>query len=345
VSAINVKENDNVKIFSSSIYNYYFDKNTGFFARWGKTQEEDPEFSPFGPEIADIELSDICNGIGNYGPCPWCYKANTLNGSYMNFQTYKQIFDKFPSTLTQIAFGVDSKCESNPEAFDIFRYTLDNGIIPNITIADINQDMADELSKYMGSVAVSRYHDKDICYNSIQRLKDARQGQINIHILVSEETLPWIYETFEDYLNDDRLYGLNAIVLLSLKQRGRGVKYKQLSQSKFDNLVYYAMKNDIPIGFDSCSCSKFLNSVEYSPNYESFKQVSEPCESGCFSWYISTYGKGYPCSFTEGIEDWKDGTNMLEIEDFLEDVWFSESVVNFREKLTSNDRECPYFNI
>lgn len=38
------------KIVRSKGYNYEFNKKTGFFARWGKVKEDDPLFSPFGPE-------------------------------------------------------------------------------------------------------------------------------------------------------------------------------------------------------------------------------------------------------------------------------------------------------
>jgi len=34
--------------------------------------------SPFGPEILDIEITTICSGIGNYGPCKFCSPAGTL---------------------------------------------------------------------------------------------------------------------------------------------------------------------------------------------------------------------------------------------------------------------------
>ena len=46
-----ISETPKKKLICSKEYNYRFDKETGFFARWGKTKEEDPLFSPFGPEI------------------------------------------------------------------------------------------------------------------------------------------------------------------------------------------------------------------------------------------------------------------------------------------------------
>lgn len=54
-----------------------------FLLDGGKTKEEDPEYAPF-PEILDIEVSTICNGIPNVSgiesPCAFCYKSNTKHG-------------------------------------------------------------------------------------------------------------------------------------------------------------------------------------------------------------------------------------------------------------------------
>lgn len=39
-------ESKDKKIFISKNYNYIFDKNTGFFARWGEKSEIDPNYAP-----------------------------------------------------------------------------------------------------------------------------------------------------------------------------------------------------------------------------------------------------------------------------------------------------------
>jgi len=66
-----LRESKDFKVVKSENYNYTFDKRTGFFARWGKTQEDDPKFSPIGPEILDLEIS--VNGCPN--ACPFCLPA------------------------------------------------------------------------------------------------------------------------------------------------------------------------------------------------------------------------------------------------------------------------------
>ena len=136
--------------------------------------------------------------------------------------------------VTQVAFGADAKGTSNPDLFKIMKYTRQKGIIPNITIADCSDKIADKLVKYVGAVAVSRYKKKDYCYNSVKKLTKRGLKQTNIHILVSEESYEDILETFEDIHNDSRLAKLNAIVLLNLKKKGRGVGYHRLSDDKFN---------------------------------------------------------------------------------------------------------------
>ena len=68
-----VIDSDSWKFVRSRHYNYDFCKTTGYFARWGRTFENDPLFGPAGPEILDIEIS--VNGCSN--ACPFCSPAGT----------------------------------------------------------------------------------------------------------------------------------------------------------------------------------------------------------------------------------------------------------------------------
>lgn len=152
-------ETEDAKIVRSRGYNYNFNKKTGMFLRWGTTMEDDPEIAPF-PEILDIEVSEVCNGVpspsGVEAPCKFCYKANTRVGKNMSFDTFKTIIDKMPF-LTQVAFGADAKAESNPDLFRMLEYSREIGIIPNITVANITDETADFLSATCGAVSVSNY--------------------------------------------------------------------------------------------------------------------------------------------------------------------------------------------
>ena len=57
-----VKDGKTKKAVLSEKYNYVFDKKTGYFARWGKTIDDDPEFAPSN-EILDLECTTICSGV------------------------------------------------------------------------------------------------------------------------------------------------------------------------------------------------------------------------------------------------------------------------------------------
>jgi len=340
---MNITESKHHKTVRSEDYNYRFHKGTGYFIRWGKTIKDDPELAP-SPEIADIEVTTICRGIGGK-VCRHCYKSNTPNGNNMSLDTFKSVFDKIVESrlLTQIAFGADSNATSNPELIDMMWYCRNNGVIPNITVADISEEMATKLAEVCGAVAVSRYEDKNVCYDSIERL--ARNGlkQINIHAMISEETFNLAKETIKDKITDSRLESVKAIVLLSLKQKGRGTSYNQLSKNKFNWLVRMATNNNVGLGFDSCSAFKFLNAIKNRKDFDKIAQYVEPCESSIFSIFINWRGEAFPCSFADGCVEWERGIDVPQCDSFTKDVWNNERMVSFRNSLL-NTRGCNSFS-
>lgn len=336
-----IKSPNGVTKLRSNGYNYDFNRNTGMFIRWGKTVDDDPQQAPF-PEIADIEISTICHGINNT-PCPWCYKSNTSKGSYMSFHVFQNILNSMP-WLTQIAFGIGD-IDSNPDLWAIMKLCRLRDIVPNITINGARMEAYhyDKLAEFCGAVAVSRYQDKDVCYNAVKELTDRGMEQVNIHMLVANETKEMCYETLLDMQNDSRLSKLNAVVFLSLKKKGSRNVFTKLSDEEFGELVLDALDNELPIGFDSCSCHKFIRAIRESgiKKYESLEQMSEPCESTLFSVYINVEGKMYPCSFMEEGE----GINCVNCTDFIKEVWNHSKTQEFRKELLDNERRCLKYEI
>jgi hypothetical protein len=263
----------------------------------------------------------------------------------MTLDQFKTIIDKMPKIITQVASGAEAQAESNPDLFAMADYARSKGIVPNITVADISEEVADRLAKVMGAVAVSRYEDKNVCYDSIQKLVKRGMKQVNMHIMVSVETYDWVKETINDYHDDERLKGLNAIVFLSLKQKGRGETFKGISQEQFTDLVNLALSKKVPFGFDSCSANKFLKSVQGHKNFKSMEMMAEPCESSLFSAYINAASEFFPCSFTENTEGWEKGIDVLSCNDFVKDVWYHPRVEEFRKKLLDCKRNCPIYKI
>ena len=338
-----ITEKDGLKILRSSDYNYIFHKMSGAFARWGRTEDEDPVYSPYGPEILDIEIA------AGYCPnnCPHCYKGNAdyKRADVMTLGVYKDIIYKMPKTVTQVALGITG-VKTNRQFVQILQYTRDNGIVPNFTLTgkDLEPEMAEKVAKYIGGLAVSVYpNDKDTGYNTVKTFTDLGVKQTNIHLLLAEETEEFVREVFRDAKTDKRLEKLNAIVLLGLKPKGRGVGYHVVRQDKFE-----AVLNDVftdKIGFDSCSSTKFERWILKHGQYEQFLTMIEPCESGLFSAYINWKGEFFPCSFCEGEKEWAVGMDVLKCENFLTDIWLSDRLVQWRQKLLSNGRRCPMFDV
>lgn len=351
-----MKEDKTRKIFKSSGYNYIFSKDNGMFARWGRDKEDDPLLSPFGPEIADIEISTVCNGLNNK-PCKFCYKSNTGKGDNMDLETFKKVFHNLPRTLTQIAFGIGN-IDGNPDMWDIFDYCRNNDyneVIPNVTIngARLTPEILDRLSKTMGAIAVSRYNPSDYCYDAVKELTDRGLEQVNIHMLLAAETYEDCIKTIDEAVNDSRLEKLNAIVFLALKPKGRGKCMTPLnSPEKYKELVYYAFEKGVSIGFDSCSAPMFLQAVADDEQYERYQELAEPCESYLFSIYINEKGVTYPCSF---LEEESKGIDLTKKDMTLKDYWFAPSTEKWRKDLLQTAcsdnclvkgcRQCPKYEI
>jgi MoaA/NifB/PqqE/SkfB family radical SAM enzyme len=343
-----ISENEQYKKCESELYNFIFRKSDGLFMRWGKTQEDDPQLSLFGPEILDLEISEgKCKGR-----CPFCYKCNgdETQDHHMTLGEFQRIFQKMPKTLTQIAFGI-TDIYANPDFFAIMRYARDNGVIPNYTChgLDVDEEAARKTAELCGAVAVSIVR-KEKTYDSIKMFTDAGMKQVNIHLVYHSKNEELVYSVLDDAASDPRLKGLKAIVLLGLKQKGRGENgYEALGYEGFSKLVEYAFSKGVGIGFDSCSACKYMRWVNESSMRQEQKErmmaVAEPCESNLFSFYINCHGEGFPCSFTEGTEGWEEGISVLNCENFVKDVWNHERFQEWRKKLLGNNRNCPVYKV
>jgi len=318
-------------------YNYILNKENGEFYRWGKTHEEDPSYSPLGPEIADIEISTICHGINNR-PCSFCYKSNTGRGENMSLETFKVVLDKVIGNLTQVALGIGD-INSNPDLWAIMEHCRERDIVPNITINgwNLTDRYADRLVKLCGAVSVSHYDD-NICFDAVKKLTSRGLKQVNIHQLVADETFGECIYLMNSSKNNERLKDLNAIVFLALKPKGKRNTYHSLPSDKYKILVTKALEDNIGIGFDSCSAPMFLNAVRDHKSFEHFKTIAEPCESYLFSIYINTRGETVPCSFLEDEEI--EPIDLKKCDDFLEEVWYNPQVSKFRKNLIKTSKNC-----
>lgn len=350
-----VIDSDNFKKFRSPLYNYEFNKNSGFFARWGTNFDNDPLYAP-SPEILDLEIS--INGCKNN--CKFCYKGNSNSEpTNMSFETFRKIVSKFPKSLTQIAFGITG-VKTNPDFVSMLDYSKNIGIIPNFTLSgiDLDDNIAKDIVKYIGAVAVSIYeNDKNIGYDTVELFTKLGIKQTNIHLMISNETKDFVNEVVDDVINDKRLKDLNAVVFLSLKPKGRAKdNFNSISNDDFSKLIFKCFNlrknHNFNFGFDSCTAPAFENFVNCYCKDDVKKQLimmSESCESSLFSSYINVYGEFFPCSFSENEYGWEKGIDVVNCNDFIPDVWYNERVVKFRNDLlnTCKDgcRNCVMFDL
>lgn len=339
--SVTVFDTPSTKEFRSPGYNYVFDRITGFFARWGETYNDDPKFSPFGPELLDIEISTVCSNN-----CKFCYKGNTSSGINMSLEMFKDILAKFKNdNVCQIAFGIGD-IDANPDMWAIFDHCRSKNIIPNLTIngMGMNKDHYRRLASVLGACAVSHYSD-DVCFNAVANLQEAGLQQVNIHKVLSEESYQDCWRMLDVVKTDVRLAKLNALLFLLLKPRGRavGTTHSLTDMEKYTALVKKAFDNRISLGMDSCSAPMFLKAMENLGRKNDVKMLNsvEPCESfGLFSGYINAAGYFFPCSFAEGEGEWKDGIYVPGVQDFTKDIWFSDKLNEWREYSIRSSQQC-----
>ena len=341
-----IYETERYKRAVSPSYNNILDKKTGSFARWGATQGEDPQWSPMGPEILDIEIT--VDGCPN--TCAFCYKGNSqAEATNMTLGTFESILAKFGPNLGQIAFGITG-VQTNPDFIPIMEHCRERGVVPNFTLsgADLTPEIAEKCSELVGAVAVSVYKPVDVGYDTVKTFTNLGVTQTNIHLMVSQETMPHVWRVVRDRGSDPRLADMNAIVFLTTKPKGRARgRFTAPTLAQYSELVKYCLDHDIAFGFDSCGASKFEAAIDTMGLSDAvrarLKMCSESCESDLFSGYVNVRGEFWHCSFSEG-EPGIEPVNLLEMEG---DFWMSEPVVAFREKLlaTTKDgcRQCPIF--
>lgn len=339
-----INQTETRKSLRSPSYNYDFYTRTGLFARWGTSKEDDPQYSEFGPEIVDIEIS---SGAGCPMSCPYCYKGNGKgdSASNMSLATFERVLSVFPDTVTQIAFGITSVA-SSPDLFDIFRHCHRKRVVPNVTVNGSDPvEEAWRLARMSGAIAVSiNEGNYEQGVQLVERLSGLN-GQVNVHCLVSEQTVDFVYELCDTVKHDGRLSGMNAVVFLGLKPKSRGQGFDVLPLDSFVGLVHHCLESGILFGFDSCSASRFEEAVRSSALTDVRKRVllthSERCESGLFSLYVDVKGRAWFCSFGEGETECI--ADLTEVEDFMSEVWFNDAAVKWRHRLMELDRECPLY--
>ena len=126
---------DGVKKFRSADYNYNFRLSDGYFERWGATEDEDPIYSKFSPEIMDIEIS---SGESCPMTCAFCSPEGTL----VNTPNGKVAIESLVAKDLVVGFDTENNTPKIQEIKEVYsrQYTgdlicieLDSGRILRLT--------------------------------------------------------------------------------------------------------------------------------------------------------------------------------------------------------------------
>ena len=134
---VKIIETKDSKVLKSESYNFVFNKKTGMFARWGKTQDEDPIMGM--PEIADIEITTSCSGPDG-APCKFCSpagtKVNTPNGD-IDIETNIKIGK---CSKRETIYAIGSRLDEDEPMFLVRDDTLVDGMVILKYVPDCDED-------------------------------------------------------------------------------------------------------------------------------------------------------------------------------------------------------------
>ena len=181
-----------------------------------------------------------------------------------------------------------------------------------------------------------------------------------MHLLVSHETEEFVFEVLNDRLTDPRLSEMGAIVLLSLKRKGRGTAFRKMDDEVYKKVIFFLQDHGISYGSDSCGANRLMSSLKeyYSgkeggeEEYKMALDCVEPCESLLASIYVNVNGEVFPCSFMEGEGGWEQGIDLTDekYRNFTTQVWNHPRVLEWRQNAIrcikcNGCNQCPHYEI
>lgn len=318
--------------YKSLGYTSFFNPDTGFFARVPDKGKKEPFWSPHGPELMDISITNWCDK-----GCSFCYKSSTKCGEHMSIDQYKVVIDQAAEMRTfQVALGGGNP-NQHPNFIEILEYTASQGVVPNYTTngRGLSDEILNATQKYCGAVAVSAYPPYDVISVAIEKLIN-HKIKTNIHFILDSESI----DTAIEWLNHPLKYlmGINAIIFLNYKPSGRTVFEEKLlrNSARLDEFFRLATssKRKLKVGFDACCVSGVFARTNANTS------MVDACDAGRFSMYVSENLKVYPCSFQSGLAE---GVQLDEKTTLL-DIWTkSRNMRAFRNYFSSDRcRRCSH---
>lgn len=314
-----------VNRYKSLGYTTVFNTDTGFFARIPDAGKSSPFWSPHGPELIDISITNWCDR-----GCSICYKSSSPIGSHITLDDYKTVIDQVANMRTfQVALGGGNP-NQHPDFIEILKYTASKGLVPNYTTngRGLNDNIIDATSKYCGVVAVSAYYPYDETALAIKTLL-SHGVKTNVHFVLDSHSI----HTAISWLNQPPLYldGINAVIFLNYKPLGRNVFESGLLRYSHRLEEFFKLATSphrkLKVGFDACCISGLFS-------YTTANTVMvDACDAGRFSMYVSEDLQVYPCSYQSGLVE----GDRLGPDNKLQDIWMnSRNFTSFRNYFHSN---------
>jgi len=311
--------------YKSLGYTSFFNPDTGFFARVPDKGEKDPFWSPHGPELLDISITNWCDK-----GCVFCYRSSTKSGKHIALDDYKKVIDQAAEMrVFQVALGGGNP-NQHPGFIEIIEYTASKGVVPNYTTngRGLTDEILKTTRKHCGVVAISAYPPYAETSHAIKKL--IQNGiKTNVHFILDAVSI----DTAIDWLNEppEFLKGINAIVFLNYKPSGREVFEKMLLRHSTRLEEFFRLatspKRKLKVGFDACSVSGVFAHTNINTS------MVDACDAGRFSMYVSENLKVYPCSFQSGLAE----GDQLDNKTTLLDIWIkSRNMRAFRSYFNSD---------
>nr|WP_321482061.1 radical SAM protein [uncultured Cohaesibacter sp.] len=311
--------------YNSLGYTSFFNPETGFFARIPDKGERDPFWSPHGPELMDISITNWCDK-----GCVFCYKSSTKHGKHMALSDYKRVIDQAAEMgVFQVALGGGNP-NQHPDFVEILEYTDSKEIVPNYTTngRGISRETLEATRKHCGAVAVSAYEPFEETAKTIELLT-GYGVKVNVHFILDSESIDlaisWLREP-PAFLQE-----INAIIFLNYKPSGRKTFEKKLlrNSNRLEEFFKLATSSQrqLKVGFDACCVSGVFARTNANPS------MVDACDAGRFSMYVSEDLSVHPCSFQSGLTE---GDKLTDSTSLL-DIWTkSENFSSFRDYFASD---------
>lgn len=260
-------------------YSTFFNARTGFFARVPEPGQREPFWSPHGPELMDISITNWCDK-----GCAFCYKSSTRHGSHMALADYKRVINQAAEMGTfQVALGGGNP-NQHPDFVEILDYTWSKRIVPNYTTngRGLTDEVLAATRRNCGAVAVSAYAPYLETAETIRLLTD-HDIKTNVHFIIDRNSV----DTAIDWLRNppEFFIKINALIFLNYKPSGRKVfEEKMLRHSdRLDEFFGLATATDakVKVGFDACCVSGVFARTDAN------NALVDACDAGRFSLYVS----------------------------------------------------------